>query len=344
MSDRVTVLITFDLAPEYVNQIWGVDPRIEVLYEPDLVGRPRFACDHGGPIHRTPEQEARWQKMLARSEVLLGFEGSYYDDILQLAPQLKWIQSASAGIGQRVKSIGLSESEVIITTASGIHATALAEFSLMAMLMFVKDAPRLAEEKKRKHWQRYTGGELQGKTLAVVGLGSIGQEVARLGRCFGMRTMGAKRTTEGTAPDTLGVEALFPWTDLNPLLAQADFVVISCPHTPETEGLIGDAELSAMKEGAVLINIARGAILDEPALIRALHSGHLGGAALDVTAAEPLPSDSPFWDMPRVLISPHSGSNVDSENRALTELFCDNLRSYLANEPLRNVLDTTLLY
>jgi len=344
MSDRVTVLIAFELAPEYVNQIWGVDPRIEVLYDPTLVGRPRFPCDHAGPIHRTPAQEARWQGLLAQAEVLFGFDRSHWDDLLQLAPRLKWIQSTSAGVGQRARSTGLMESEVVITTASGIHATALAEFTLMAVIMFVKGAFRMAAEKRRKHWARYTGSELPGKTLAVIGLGSIGREVARLARCFGMRVIGTKRTTEGVKPESLGVEALYPWTDFHPMLAKADFVVISCPHTPETEGLIGEAELAAMKPDAVLINIARGSIVDEPALIRALQSGNLGGAALDVTTVEPLPPESPLWDMSNVLLCPHSGSNVDSENRELTKLFCDNLSRYLAHGPLLNVLDANLLY
>jgi phosphoglycerate dehydrogenase-like enzyme len=344
MSGKVSVLITFELAPEYVNQIWAVDPSIEVLYEPDLVGTPRFACDHLGPIRRTPEQEARWRSLLARSEVLFGLDPSHHDDLLELTPRLRWIQSTSAGVGQRARSLGLTEADVVLTTASGIHATALSEFCLMSMLMFVKDAFRMVRHQGRRHWQRHAGTELRDKTVAIIGLGSIGREVARAGRCLGMRAIGTKRTTNGVTPDALGVEALYAWTDLRPMLAEADFVIVSCPHTPQTEGLVGSAELAAMKQGAVLINIARGAIVDEPALIRALRAGHLGGAALDVTEHEPLPATSPLWEMPNVLICPHSGSNVDSENRELTLLFCDNLRRYLAGQPLRNVLDPVLLY
>jgi len=312
---------------------------------PDLLGRPRFACDHLGPIHRTPAQEARWLSLLARSEILFGLDSSHYDDLLQLTPRLQWIQSTSAGVGLRVMSMGLTESDIIFTTASGIHATALAEFCLMAMLMFVKDAFRMAGYEGQEHRQPLRGSRgLQATTLAVIGLGSIGREVARAGRCLGMRAIGAKHTTEGVDPDSLGVDALYPWTAMQPMLAEADFVVTSCPHTPQTEGLIGEAELAAMKPGAMLINIARGVIVDEPALIRALRSGHLGGAALDVTQREPLPADSPLWGMPNVLICPHSGSNVDSENRVLTKLFCDNLHRYLAGRPLRNMLDPVLLY
>jgi phosphoglycerate dehydrogenase-like enzyme len=128
------------------------------------------------------------------------------------------------------------------------------------------------------------------------------------------------------------------------MLARADFVVLYLPHTPETEGLIGEQELAAMKPGSILINVARGTIWDEPAVIRALQSGHLGGLASDVFAEEPLPAESPLWDMPNVFISPHSASAVDSENARLTDLFCENLRRYLGGEPLLNVLDTDRLY
>jgi phosphoglycerate dehydrogenase-like enzyme len=339
MSDRVVVLITFELAPELVNQIWAVDPRVEVLYEPGLVGRPRFACDHLGPIHRTPAQERRWQELLAQAEILFGFDHSHPDDLLQKAPGLKWVQSTSAGVGAWAQRAGLAEAGVKLTTASGIHATALAEFALMAMLLFAKDGLGLLREQKHKRWARFTGGELAGKTLGIVGLGRIGREVARLGRCLGMRTLGAKRTTAGLSAQSLGVDALVDGAGLAPLLAQSDYLVISCPHTPETTGLIGAAELALMKPEAVLINVARGAIVDEPALIDALRSDRLKGAALDVTAVEPLPAASPLWELDNVLLSPHSGSNVDSENHALTRLFCDNLQRYLAGEPLRNLLD-----
>ncbi len=339
MSDPVTVLITFELAPELINQIWAVDPRIEVLYDPDLVGRPRFSCDHLGPIHRTRDQERRWQALLAQAEVLFGFDHSHPDDLLQKAPDLKWVQSTSAGVGAWARRAGLIEAGVQLTTASGIHATALAEFALMAMLLFAKEGMRLLKDQKHGRWHRFTGGELSSKTLGVVGLGHIGREVARLGRCLGMRTLGAKRTTEGRSSHGMGVDLLVPGADLTPLLVQSDYLVISCPLTPETESLIGKAELALMKPEAVLINVARGAIIDEPALIDALRSGHLKGAALDVTAVEPLPETSPLWEMDNVLLCPHSGSNVDSENVKLTELFCDNLRRYLADETLRNLLD-----
>jgi phosphoglycerate dehydrogenase-like enzyme len=159
-----------------------------------------------------------------------------------------------------------------------------------------------------------------------------------------MRAVGTKRSTEGVSPGEVGVETLYATTELQTMVGKADFVVLSTPHTAETERLIGEAELESMKPGAILVNIARGAIVDEEAMVRSLQSGHLGGAILDVAAVEPLPASSPLWEMDNVLVSPHSGSNVDSENRELTRLFCDNLRRYLAGTPLKNLLDSKLLY
>lgn len=343
-NQPIKLLITFQLAPELVQRIRSIDPRIEVLYEPQLLGTPRYATDHAAVPQRTAQEEAQWQDLLAKADVLFGFDYTHLDDLLDKAPNLKWVQGTSTGIGKAVERLGWADSTIVFTTARGVHSRPLAEFCLMAMLMFVKGAFHMAAEQERKHWERYAGTELRGKTLVVISLGSGGQEVARLARCLGMRVIGTKRTIEGIEPTTLGVESLYPWTDLEPMLAQADFVVLYLPHTPETEGLIGEPELRAMKPGAVLINVARGAIWDEEAVIQALQSGHLGGLASDVFATEPLPVDSPLWEMPNVLISPHSASAADCENERLTDLLCDNLRRYLAGEPLINVLDTERLY
>jgi glyoxylate/hydroxypyruvate reductase A len=346
MSEKVRILITFVIEPELIWKIEEVDPRVEVLYEPDLLGVPRYACDqHGTPIRHTSDQEERWSNLLSQAEIIFGYV--LHTDVRKLpnsAPRLRWVQSPSAGVGQWVKRTGFSDVDLPLTTASGIHATPLAEFSMMAMLWFVKDASRMMAEQKRRHWDRYAGTTLKGKTVAVISLGSIGQEVARLAKCFGMRVLGTKRTIDGIDPASLNAERLYPRPELDSMLSQADFVVLCVPHTAETEGLIGEREMSAMKQGAVLINIARGVIVDEEALIRSLESGHISGAALDVQTKEPLPLDSPLWVMPQVLISPHSGSNVDSENLELVELFCNNLRRYLNGMPLLNVLDKKRLY
>jgi len=344
MSDKVKVMITFYLEQEIVSKIQNLDPRIDVLYEPALMGRPRYQSHHVG-FQGTSDQEKIWLDLMSQAEVIFGYIGrAHLRDLPKLAPHLKWNQSPSTGIGQMVARGGLTESDIVFTTAGGVHVTPLSEFVMMAMLMFVKDAFRMADGKERHHWERYCGTELRGKTLAVISLGRTGEEIARLAKSFGMRVIGTKRHIEGVDPESLNVEQLYPWMDLHPILAQADFVVLCIPHTSETEGMIGEAEFAAMKQGSVLINIARGSIYDEPAFIRALESGHLAGAAIDVAAKEPLPPESPLWDMPNVIISPHSASTADSENWKLTNLFCDNLLRYLDGRPLRNVLNKKTLY
>ena len=344
MPDKVKIMITFYLEQELVDKIKNLDPRIEVLYEPSLMGRPRYQSHHVG-FQGTPDQEKIWLKQMSQAEVIFGYIGrAHLRELPKFAPHLKWNQSPSTGIGQMVNRGGLTESDIIFTTAGGVHVTPLSEFVMMSMLMFVKDALRMAEEKKRHNWERYCGTELRGKTLAVISLGRTGQEIARLGKSFGMRVIGTKRHTVGVDPSSLNVDQLYPWTNLQPLLKEADFVVLCIPHTSETEGMIGEEEFATMKPGSVLINIARGTIYDEPAFIRALESGHLAGAAIDVAAKEPLPPESPLWDMPNVIISPHSASTADSENWKLTDLFCDNLLRYLDGQNLRNVLNKKTLY
>jgi phosphoglycerate dehydrogenase-like enzyme len=344
MFDKVRVMITFRLEQKFIEEIKAVDPRVELLYEPSLMGYPRYQSHHVG-FNGTPDQEKQWENMLGQAEVIFGYiSPSHSRNLKKIAPNLKWVQSPSTGIGQMVHEGGLTDSDIVFTTAGGVHTGPLAEFCMTAMLMYVKDVFRMEREQHSKHWERYCGMELRGKTLAIISLGHTGRELARLAGCFGMRVIGTKRNIEGVNLVSLGAERLYPWTDLKPMLSQADFVVLCVPHTSETTALIGEEELAAMKNGSMLINVARGVIVDQTALISALQSGHLGAAALDVTTPEPLPADSPLWDMPNVLISPHSASTVDAENEKLTNLFCENLRNYLDGKSLRNVLNKTLLY
>ena len=341
MPEPLVVLIACPLEPEHVERIRALDPRIKLLFEPDLLPRPRFVADHTGPpTKRTPEQEARFLELLGQAEVLFDFDRAHLRDLPAVAPRVRWVQSTSSGIGQMVKRVGLDKTGIVITTSSGVHARPLADFCLMAMLMFAKDYVRMEREKKAKHWERYCGEELTGKTLAIVGLGRVGQEVARHGKRMDMRVVGMRRSDTPVE----GIDGMFDRDQLRDVLGETDFLVLAAPHTPETEGMIGADEIAAMKRGAVLINIGRGQLVDEPAMIRALEEGHLAGAALDVFSAEPPPADSPLWDMPNVIISPHSASTVRQENARITEIFCDNLERYLSGMPLRNVLDTEKLY
>ncbi len=340
---RYNVLIASYLEPEHVERIREVDPRLNVVYEPAMLRPPRYAADHSGDpqIVHTPEQDKRWRELLARADILFDFDPLHRADLPELAPRVRWIQATSAGIGQFVvrNRYHARMPQTIFTTASGVHAQPLAEFCLMAMLAHNKGLERMRRDQERKHWERYAGTDLEGRTLGVIGLGRVGGQVARLARAFGMHVIGASRTAGAAA-----VERVFPPDQLHQMLPLAEYLVLIVPHTPETENMIGATELALLPRGAYLINIARGAVVDQAALIDALRSGHLSGAALDVFAQEPLPPASPLWDMPNVLVSPHSGSTSDQENRRLTDLFCDNLRRFLAGETLRNVLDVERMY
>jgi len=341
MPEGLVVFIAAPFEQEHVDRIRAVDPRIEVLHDPTLLPRPRYVSDHAGsPTKRTPDDEQRFLEMLGRAEVVLDFPSGHYRDLPAVAPRLRWLQSTSAGIGQMVKRVGLDQTDITFTTASGVHARPLADFCLMAMLMFAKNYVWMERDKKAKRWERYCGEELTGKTLAIVGIGRVGQEVARHGKRMDMRVTGMRRS-DAPVPD---VDKLFDRAELHAMLPEADFLVLAAPHTPETEGIIGEAELAVLKPSAVLINVGRGALVDEDALIRALREKRLAGAALDVLRDEPPPQDSPLWDMPNVIISPHSASTVTQENARITDIFCDNLRRYLSGQPLRNVLDTKKLY
>ena len=194
-------------------------------------------------------------------------------------------------------------------------------------------------DQQRKHWERYAGTDLDGRTLVIVGVGNIGSEVARLASAFGMRVIGVN-----AGPSRATLAKLYAPEELHLALPEAEALVICAPHTPQTENMIGARELALMPAGALLINIGRGAVVNEPALIEALRSGHLRGAALDVFADEPLPQESPLWEMSNVLVCPHSASTSDRENARITDLFCENLRHFLAGEPLLNVLNVELMY
>jgi glyoxylate/hydroxypyruvate reductase A len=339
---RPKVLIASYLEPELVEQIRQQVPQVEVINHPELLGKPRYIADHTALPQRTPEQETQWRALLAEADILFDFDQTHQEDLPELAPKLKWIQATSAGIGQFVRKMGYDKrTNWIYTTASGVHARPLAEFVLMALLMFAKNYEYMAREKANHHWERYHAEELAGKTLAIVGLGKIGRETARLAKAFDMRVIGSRRNI---LEPTLFVDALYGPVDLDELLQQADYLILATPHTDETESLIGARELALLPAGAILINIARGAVVDEPALIAALQSGHLRGAALDVFAEEPLPSDSPLWDMPNVIICPHSASTAVTENQKIVDIFIHNLRCYLDGKPMQNVLDVERLY
>jgi glyoxylate/hydroxypyruvate reductase A len=335
----VKVLIAAPLEAEHIQRITALDPRLEVTYRPDLLAPPRYPADHDPPINRTPEQAAEWSALLAKAEVLFDVDVPSSSDLPTRAPRLRWIQASSSGVGPWVRRLGVVDSPIVVTNAAGLHAQPLAEYVLFAMLYFAKDWSRFVAEQRAHRWERCAVATLEGKRLGIVGLGGVGRAVARLARPLCMRISGTRRNPRAGDAAEFGVDAVYGPDGLPTVLADSDYLVLSTPHTDETVGLLGRAQLASLRTTAVLINIARGSAVDEPALIEALQAGRLAGAALDVVAHEPLSADSPLWNMPNVLITPHSMSTALNENELLTTLFCDNLRRYLAQQPLQNVID-----
>jgi phosphoglycerate dehydrogenase-like enzyme len=340
----VRVVITSPLEAELVQAIRSTDGRLDVVHERDLLVPIRYPSDHPLPTLDAPGSRERWERLLDEAEVLFDFGPLELAPSLAARPRLRWIQGTSAGVGGLVDRIGLRGSPVVVTTSSGVHARPLAEFAALAILAFAKDLPRMVRDQCDHRWERYAGDEAAGKTVCVVGLGKIGQEVARLARALDLRVVGTVRDVRGRTAEDLHVERLLPTGDVDELLPETDVLVLSCPLTELTYHLLDARRLALLKPEAVVVNVARGQVADEPALLDALRSGRLRGAALDVFEEEPLPPDSPFWDLPNVLVSPHSASTVAAENERIVALFCENLRRYLADEPLLNVLDKELLY
>ncbi|HEY2552574.1 MAG TPA: D-2-hydroxyacid dehydrogenase [Streptosporangiaceae bacterium] len=334
----VRVLIATPLEAELAAAIAAAEPRATVLYAPDLLPVPRYPADHSGTARQlSAEQQQRWTALRASADVSFDFDWQQPGEVQRTSPRLRWVQATSAGIGGFLERTGLARAPIVFTTAAGVHGTPLAEFTLAALLHFIKDIPGLTSRQTARQWQRHATGQLAGRRALLVGLGGIGRQVAQLLSAAGVEVCGAGRA--GRSYDIPGVRRYTGDTQLAAALPDADALVLACPLTERTRGLIGAAELALLPAGALLVNIARGPVVDEQALIAALRSGHLGGAALDVFETEPLPAASPLWQMPNVLISPHSAATVAAENERLTDLFIDNLRRWLAGSELRNVYD-----
>lgn len=348
---RTQVLIASPLEAELAARIQAADPRAEVLFEPELLPPARYPADHRGDpaFERDAEAEARWRALLDRAEVLFGVPGDSAEGLAEVAnglPRLRWVHATSAGAGEQVRKAELSPEaleRVTITTSSGVHAVPLAEFAVLGLLAVAKELPRLVEDQRARAWPevRQPLRELSGQTLFLVGLGEIGREVARLGKALGMRTVGFRRT-QGPPPEW--VDEVHGPERLTELAGRADAMVVSLPMTEQTAGLVDRATIERLPATCIFVNVGRGGVVDEPALVDALRDRRIAGAVLDVFATEPLPADSPLWTLPNVLVTPHAAALSARENERITELFTDNLRRYLDGEPLRNVVEPGVYY
>jgi phosphoglycerate dehydrogenase-like enzyme len=276
------------------------------------------------------------ERVIGGAEALLvwDFRSTELRDAWHRADSLRWVHVAGAGV-DAVLFPELVESDITVTNSRGVFDRAIAEYVLGLMLLFAKDFRRSLEFQRRREWVHRETEMLAGKRLLVVGAGPIGRMISRQARCMGMESSAVARTQRSEDAD---FERVFPSEQLDEALPEADYVVIAAPLTAQTRGMFGAAQFGRMKPGARLINVGRGPIVDESALVEALREGRISGAALDVFAKEPLLEDSPLWEMPQVVVSPHMSGDFVGWLEALGELFVENFRRWERGDELLNVV------
>ncbi len=317
-----TILAVYDLQDHHQEAIRQAAPEAELI-----VVKDRAAL------------EQRLEEILPKVEVALG---DFPREHIPNAPRLRWLQTSGAGVDWLMRHPEVAESDLIITNASGVHAIPISEHILALMLALARDIHRSVRDQMAHRWERHaTVRELDGATMGLIGVGAIGEKTAEKAKGLNMRVLGLRRHPEHTSP---WVDRMYGPDELLEMLPQADWVVITAPLTRETKGMFDEAAFKAMKDSAYIINIGRGAIIQEKALIRALQEGWIAGAGLDVFEEEPLPEDSPLWDMDNVIITPHYAGLTPYYTDRVIEIFTENLRRYQAGEPLINLVDKRLGY
>ena len=327
----LTVLVTPILGAPLSREL------VDRIESADGVRCARIASD--GHIHGDADEAA----FDVADVLLLGsVPASVLDHVVHRATRLRWIHSASAGV-DRVTTPVVRERGLLVTNARGVFSRPIAEYVVMMSLAVARRLPQLLELQRERTWQPLRGRELSELTIGIVGYGSIGVEIARLLHPFGTRILATRRHPERGTGDAPNVE-LHGLDQLDDVLRASDIVVVAAPLTDETAGLIGAEQLAQMRESAWLINIARGRLVDEIALRRALASGWIGGAVLDVFGEEPLSPDSPMYATPNLLITPHTSWASDRVAERTIDLFIENLHAFRTGEPMRNVVDLAAGY
>ena len=337
----VNVLVTSRIGDENLRYLVNLSPQIILKDASDLV-----EAELSGDSSSKEQLDA----LLAEAEVIYGCWSHYPGsdlpkNLIARAPRLNWIHSLSAGVDSFLdpeqaaitSNTAIAKSRVTVTNASGTHTTAMAELVFENMLMFAKQAPTRFRWKQEKRWVEFSPALLRSSTVGILGMG-YGREVARLAKAFGMRVMAIRRSAR-PGDRMKNVDVMLPIDQLPRLLAESDYVVILIPLTPETYQMIGEKELRTMKPSAFLINVSRGRIIDEAALIRALEENWIAGAGLDVFAREPLPPDSKLWELPNVIYAAHIGGEYEGNYKKLTVYFGQNLLRYLDGKRLYNMIN-----
>jgi phosphoglycerate dehydrogenase-like enzyme len=337
----------------------ALSPILSARYRAQDLERIRAAAPGARIV--TLSREGLTDEPVEDVEVLLRgwLSADAFDRLLVRAPRLAWVHSASAGVERALTPTARARG-LVITNARGVFSRPIAEYVLMMILAVSRRLPGLLELQRERTWQPLEGVELRDVTIGIVGLGSIGRAVGALATAFGCRVLAVRRRSdagdaESRPADAAGEDAGLSFGEamldrvggpelLPDLLRESDFVVLAAPLTPETQNMIDEAALEAMRPTAWLINIARGALVDDRALLNALRDGRIGGAVLDTFRDEPLPPSSPFYDLPNVIVTPHTSWSSGRVLDRSVELFCENLRRYAGGEPLLNVVDPAAGY
>lgn len=319
MSSSLNILILtnryFHMDDNYKDQIINSFPGSEVT----IINRKEL----------TPE-------ILQKAEVIFGWPGV---DEIQLAANLRWLHLPSAGADSYTSGEIPLPKHVILTSSNGVYGKPIAEHVLAMILSFNKNLQVYANFKEHKLWKELVPArEFYGSTIGIIGFGDIGKEVAIRAKALGARVLAVKRTPS-EPPEY--VDALYQAEKLDEVLIKSDYIVLAVPSTIKTKGIITEERLRKMKPDAFLVNIGRGALIDQEALIKALKEHWIGGAGLDVTTPEPLPQDSPLWELPNVILTPHISGLSPANDKRKFEIFYRNLKHYMAGEPMENVVDLT---
>jgi phosphoglycerate dehydrogenase-like enzyme len=287
------------------------------------------------------KEQGKWQHHLADAEIIVGWHANIAQDCLQPDTALRWIQNWGAGV-DKLPLQAMAEHGVMLTTASGVHPNPISENILAMMLGLTRNIHISIRNQLQHKWARPGNmSEMHGKTVAIIGAGAIGLEVAKLCKVFGMTVLGVKRTLT----ESVYIDRMVTMDQLNEVLNESDYVVNTLPHTIETNHVIGQEQFAAMKSSAYYINIGRGGTTDTEALVEALRSGSIAGAGLDVFEIEPLPADHPLWDMENVIMTPHNSGVTEHYQERAMQIFLRNLRDYTeGREPQLNRVDFNKQY
>ena len=327
-----------DAIAEVARGIEAIDPRIEVLVEPyeegqyqrTLRGSPEGTAEARASA---PELTDAQRALFARVHGVIAIDLPF--DVASLAPNLVWVQGVGAGTAQ-LETAGLADAGILLTSAAGTNAVGIAEFVVGRLLEERKRYPQLWESQQRHAWEPQYGRELAGTTVGLIGYGAINAAVAARLDAFDVTVLACRRSA-GPGVTAPHVAELFPTDRLHDMLARCDTVCAAVPETPATIGLMDADAFAAMPSGSFFVNVGRGTLVDEPALIAALDSGHLRGAALDVASEEPLPSDHPLWDAPNLALSYHCSTSPGAMAGNLHRLWAEQVRRWVSGEELLNV-------